>query len=71
MELERKDILNDMPMSGEPKSFYTTDESSRERSGWISTNSLVDDLYAALPELRPSDKFSKAKRSAKKTHRSK
>ena len=32
---------------------------------------LVDDLYAALPELNPSDKFSKAKRSTKKTHRSK
>ena len=32
---------------------------------------LVDDLYAALPELKPSDKFSKAKRSTKKTHRSK
>ena len=32
---------------------------------------LVNDLYAALPELKPSDKFSKAKRSTKKTHRSK
>ena len=32
---------------------------------------LVDNLYAALPELKPSDKFSKAKRSTKKTHRSK
>ena len=32
---------------------------------------LIDDLYAALPELKPSDKFSKAKRLAKKTHRSK
>ena len=32
---------------------------------------LVDDLYAALPELKPSDKFSKAKRSIKKIHRSK
>ena len=32
---------------------------------------LVDDLYAALPELRPSDKFSKAKRSTRKSHRSK
>ena len=26
---------------------------------------LIDDLYAALPELKPSDKFSKAKRLAK------
>ena len=32
---------------------------------------LIDDLYVALPELKPSDKFSKAKRSAKKTHRTK
>ena len=32
---------------------------------------LVDDLYAALPELNPSHKFSKAKRSTKKSHRSK
>ena len=32
---------------------------------------LFDDLYAALPELRPSDKFSKAKRSTKISHRSK
>ena len=32
---------------------------------------LVDDLYAALPELKPSDKFSKAKRSTKKSRRSK
>ena len=32
---------------------------------------LVDDLYVALPELKPSDKFSKAKRSTKKSHRSK
>ena len=32
---------------------------------------LVGDLYAALPELKPSDKFSKAKRLTKKSHRSK
>ena len=32
---------------------------------------LVDDLYATLPELNPSHKFSKAKRSTKKSHRSK
>ena len=31
---------------------------------------LIDDLYA-LPELKPIDKFSKAKRSAKKSRRSK
>ena len=32
---------------------------------------LVDDLYAALPELNPGHKFSKAKRLTKKSHRSK
>ena len=32
---------------------------------------LVDDSYAALPELRPSNKFSKAKRSTKRSRRSK
>ena len=32
---------------------------------------LVNDLYAALPELNPSHKFSRSKRSTKKSHRSK
>ena len=32
---------------------------------------LVHNLYVALPELKPSHKFSKAKRSTKKSHRSK
>ena len=32
---------------------------------------LVNDLYAALPELNPSHKFSRPKRLTKKSHRSK
>ena len=32
---------------------------------------LVNDLYVALPELNPSHKVSRSKRSTKKSHRSK
>ena len=54
MELERKNILNDMPMSGVPKSCLIQLMKAQEKDlvGSLQTL-LVNDLYAALPELKP------------------